>query len=112
MYHQIHIYSICWGGYQKYTRGLFEYVKEAFGEFQPEMSEPGTIPDMPDYLASCSAKRMEASSTKWISKDVPSTFRSTFRWKDWFWKSPSPTVMEQNTKRYTTLLEGKLQKIR
>ena len=50
MYHQIHIYSICWGGYQKYTRGLFEYVKEAFGEFQPEMSEPGTIPDMPDYL--------------------------------------------------------------
>ena len=50
MYHQIHIYSICWGGYQKYTRGLFEYVKEAFGEFQPQMSEPGTIPDMPDYL--------------------------------------------------------------
>ena len=50
MYHQIHIYSICWGGYQKYTRGLFEYVKEAFGEFQPEMSEPGTIPGMPDYL--------------------------------------------------------------
>ena len=50
MYHQIHIYSICWGGYQKYTRGLFEHVKEAFGEFQPEMSEPGTIPDMPDYL--------------------------------------------------------------
>ena len=35
---------------EKYTRGLFEYVKEAFGEFQPEMSEPGTIPDMPDYL--------------------------------------------------------------
>ena len=50
MYHQIHIYSICWGGYQKYTRGLFEYVKEEFGEFQPQMSEPGTIPDMPDYL--------------------------------------------------------------
>ena len=35
---------------EKYTRGLFEYVKEAFGEFRPEMSEPGTIPDMPDYL--------------------------------------------------------------
>ena len=35
---------------EKYTRGLFEYVKEAFGEFQPQMSEPGTIPDMPDYL--------------------------------------------------------------
>ena len=33
---------------EKYTRGLFEYVKEAFGEFQPQMSEPGTIPDMPD----------------------------------------------------------------
>ena len=29
---------------EKYTRGLFEYVKEAFGEFQPQMSEPGTIP--------------------------------------------------------------------
>ena len=35
---------------EKYTRGIFEYVKEAFGEFQPQMSEPGTIPDMPDYL--------------------------------------------------------------
>ena len=35
---------------EKYTRGLFEYVKEAFGEFQPQMSEPGTIPDMPDNL--------------------------------------------------------------
>ena len=35
---------------EKYTRGLFEYVKEEFGEFQPRMSEPGTIPDMPDYL--------------------------------------------------------------
>lgn len=50
MYHQIHLYSICRGGYRKYTRGLFEYVKEEFGEFQPQMSEPGTIPDMPDYL--------------------------------------------------------------
>ena len=35
---------------EKYTRGIFEYAKEAFGEFQPQMSEPGTIPDMPDYL--------------------------------------------------------------
>ena len=35
---------------EKYTRGIFEYVKEAFGEFRPQMSEPGTIPDMPDYL--------------------------------------------------------------
>ena len=35
---------------EKYTRGLFEYVKEAFGVFRPQMSEPGTIPDMPDYL--------------------------------------------------------------
>ena len=34
---------------EKYTRGIFEYVKEEFGEFQPQMSEPGTIPDMPDY---------------------------------------------------------------
>ena len=25
---------------EKYTRGLFEYVKEEFGEFQPQMSEP------------------------------------------------------------------------
>lgn len=29
---------------EKYTRELFEYVKEEFGEFQPQMSEPGTIP--------------------------------------------------------------------
>ena len=35
---------------EKYTRGIFEYVKEAFGEFRPQMSEPGTIPDMPEYL--------------------------------------------------------------
>ena len=35
---------------ETYTRGLFEYVTEAFGEFQPPMSEPGTIPDMPDNL--------------------------------------------------------------
>ena len=35
---------------EKYTRGIFEYVKEAFEEFRPQMSEPGTIPDMPDYL--------------------------------------------------------------
>ena len=35
---------------EKFTRGLFECVKEAFGEFQPQMSEPGTIPDMPDNL--------------------------------------------------------------
>ena len=35
---------------EKYTRGIFEYAKEAFGEFRPQMSEPGTIPDMPDYL--------------------------------------------------------------
>lgn len=35
---------------EKYTHGIYEYVKEAFGELQPQMSEPGTIPDMPDYL--------------------------------------------------------------
>ena len=35
---------------EKYTRGIFEYAKEAFGEFRPQMSEPETIPDMPDYL--------------------------------------------------------------
>jgi len=35
---------------EKYTRGIYEYVKEAFGELQPQMSEPGTIPDKPDYL--------------------------------------------------------------
>lgn len=35
---------------EKYTRGIYEYVKEAFGELQPQMSETGTIPDMPDYL--------------------------------------------------------------
>lgn len=48
--YQIHLYSICRVDIEKYTRGLFEYVKEEFGEFQPQMSEPGTIPDMPDYL--------------------------------------------------------------
>lgn len=67
---------------EKYTRGLFEYVKEAFGEFRPQMSEPGTIPDMPDYLDIVLCKRMEVSSTKWISKDVPSTSRMIVKWMD------------------------------
>ena len=35
---------------EKYTRGIYEYEKEAFVELQPQMSEPGTIPDMSDYL--------------------------------------------------------------
>lgn len=86
---------------EKCTRGLFEYVKEEFGEFQPQMSEPGTIPDMPDYLDIVLCKKAEASSTKWISKDVPSTSRSTFSWKDWSWKSKSPTAMVQNSRRNT-----------
>lgn len=86
---------------EKCTRGLFEYVKEEFGEFQPQMSEPGTIPVCQTIWTSCSAQRTEVSSTKWISKDVPSTSRSTFRWKDWSWKSISPTVMVQNTRRHT-----------
>lgn len=67
---------------EKYTRGLFEYVKEAFGEFRPQMSEPGTIPDMPDYLDIVLCKRTEVSSTKWISKDVPSTSRMIVKWMD------------------------------
>ena len=50
MYHQIHLYSICRGGYRKIYSGTIRVCKEAFGEFQPQMSEPGTIPDMPDYL--------------------------------------------------------------
>lgn len=82
MYYQIHLYSICRGGYRKYTRGLFEYVKEEFGEFRPQMSEPGTIPDMPDYLDIVLCKRTEVSSTKWISKDVPSTSRMIVKWMD------------------------------
>lgn len=35
---------------EKYTRGIYEYVKDALGELQPQMSEPRTIPDMLDYL--------------------------------------------------------------
>lgn len=50
MYYQIHLYSICRGGYRKIYSGTIRVCKEAFGEFQPQMSEPGTIPDMPDYL--------------------------------------------------------------
>ena len=62
MYYQIHLYSICRGGYRKIYSGTIRvcegrvwgvsttYVKEEFGEFQPQMSEPGTIPDIPDYL--------------------------------------------------------------
>ena len=42
---------------EKYTQGLLEYVKEAFGESQPQMSEPGTIPDMPDYLDTVLCKK-------------------------------------------------------
>jgi len=36
MYYQIHLYSICRGGYRKIYSGTIR--------------EPGTIPDMPDYL--------------------------------------------------------------
>ena len=50
MYYQIHLYSICRGGYRKIYSGTIRVCKEAFGEFQPQISEPGTIPDMPDYL--------------------------------------------------------------
>lgn len=35
---------------EKYTRGIFEYAKEAFRELQPQMSEPGYETDTPDYL--------------------------------------------------------------
>ena len=67
---------------EKYTRGLFEYVKEAFGEFQPQMSEPGTIPDMPDYLDIVLCKKDGSIFSKWISKDVPSTSRMIVKWMD------------------------------
>ena len=67
---------------EKYTRGLFEYVKEAFGEFRPQMSEPGTIPDMPDYLDIVLCKKDGSIFSKWISKDVPSTSRMIVKWMD------------------------------
>ena len=35
---------------EKYTRGIFEYAKEAFRELQPQMSEPGYGTDTPDNL--------------------------------------------------------------
>ena len=89
---------------EKYTRGLFEYVKEEFGEFQPQMSEPGTIPDMPDYLDIVLCKKDGSIFYEWISKDVPSTSRSTFSWKDWSWKSISPTAMVQNSRRNTNII--------
>lgn len=50
MYHQIHLYSICRGGYRKIYSGNIRVCEGRVGEFQPQMSEPGTIPDMPDYL--------------------------------------------------------------
>lgn len=86
---------------EKYTRGLFEYVKEAFGEFQPQMSEPGTIPDMPDYLDIVLCKKDGSIFYEMDIQSVPSTSRSTFSWKDWSWKSISPTAMVQNTRRHT-----------
>ena len=67
---------------EKYTRGLFEYVKEEFGEFRPQMSEPGTIPDMPDYLDIVLCKKDGSIFSKWISKDVPSTSRMIVKWMD------------------------------
>ena len=104
---------------EKYTRGLFEYVKEAFGEFQPEMSEPGTIPDMPDYLDILLCKKDGSIFYKMDIErraiNIPLDFQLeglvmeidiTMETADTIY------VMEQNTKRYTTLLEGKLQKIR
>lgn len=50
MYHQIHLYSICRGGYRKIYSGTIRVCEGRVWEFQPQMSEPGTIPDMPDYL--------------------------------------------------------------
>ena len=50
MYYQIHLYSICRGGYRKIYSGTIRVCEGSVWEFQPEMSEPGTIPDMPDYL--------------------------------------------------------------
>lgn len=35
---------------EKYTRGIFEYAKEAFRELQPQMSELGYGTDTQDYL--------------------------------------------------------------
>ena len=50
MYYQIHLYSICRGGYRKIYSGTIRVCEGSVWEFQPQMSEPGTIPDMPDYL--------------------------------------------------------------
>lgn len=64
---------------EKYTRGLFEYVKEEFGSFNHKCQSLELYLICQTIWISCSAKRTEVSSTKWISKDVPSTSRSTFR---------------------------------
>lgn len=68
---------------EKYTRGIFEYAKEAFRELQPQMSEPGYGTDTPDYLDILLFKKTVATSAKRISKDVPSISRVTINWKDW-----------------------------
>ena len=67
---------------EKYTRGLFEYVKEEFGEFQPQMSEPELYLICQTIWTSCSVRRMAASSTKATFCAVPSTFRMIVKWVD------------------------------
>jgi len=50
MYHQIHLYSICRGGYRKIYSGTIRVCEGRVWGVSTTMSEPGTIPDMPDYL--------------------------------------------------------------
>ena len=50
MYHQIHLYSICRGGYRKMYSGTIRVCEGRVWGVSTQMSEPGTIPDMPDYL--------------------------------------------------------------
>lgn len=86
---------------EKYTRGVFEYVKEEFGEFQPQMSEPGTIPDMPDYLDIVLCKKDGSIFYEMDIQRRAINIPLDFRWKDWSWKSISPTAMVQNSRRNT-----------
>lgn len=95
---------------EKYTRGLFEYVKEEFGEFQPQMSEPGTIPDMPDYLDIVLCKKDGSIFYEMDIERRAINIPLDFQLEGLVLEIDITNCDGTKYKKYTTLSEGKLQK--
>lgn len=92
---------------EKYTRGIYEYVKEAFGELQPQMSEPGTIPDMPDYLDVVLIKK---DGSNFLEMDIVRraiNIPTDYQLDGLVLETLSPTVMVLNTRKHTNIINSK-----